>query len=232
MRYRDSSGIRRLESTDTEDWDEAQRSLRDRLQARDNRTLEVVRRGEQLTFKDWVDWFMENYSKPPIRSKKTHEANERATKHLQGTFESWRLVDVTADDIEQYLRGRLKKRARVKTKTGFREPGLLKATTVHQEFRVLRRALNVAVRKKFLLSNPCSGVKFPVIIRGLFRPHYVSWSEQQLIESHAPEYLRNVVRIITETGLRIYKELMPMRKDQVDLENAVFWIPDSKPRTV
>ncbi len=50
MRYRDASGSRRLESTGTEDWDEAQRRLRERLQARDNRTLEVVRRGEQLFF--------------------------------------------------------------------------------------------------------------------------------------------------------------------------------------
>jgi len=49
-----------------------------------------------------------------------------------------------------------------------------------------------------------------------------------VIEFNAPEHLRNVVRIITETGLRVYKELMSMRKDQVDLENAVVWIPDSK----
>jgi hypothetical protein len=40
--------------------------------------------------------------------------------------------------------------------------------------------------------------------------------------------LRNVVRIITETGLRVYKELMPMKKEQVDLGNGVAWIPDSK----
>jgi len=228
MRYRDASGVRRLESTNTQDWDEAQRRLRERLQARDNRTLEVVQRGEQLTFKEWTDFFMENYSKPPIRAAKTHEANERAMMHLQATFGSWRLVDVTADDIEQYLRSRLKRRARVKTKDGFRELGILKATTVHQEFRVLRRALNVAVRKKFLPANPCAGVEFPVSIRGLFRPHYVTWSEQQTIEFHAPEHLRNVVRIITETGLRVYKELMSMKQDQVDLDNAVVWIPDSK----
>jgi hypothetical protein len=154
MRYRDTSGTRRLESTNSEDWDEAQRRLRERLQARDNRTLEVVRRGEQLTFKDCTDSFMENYSKPPIRAAKTHEANERAMKHLQATFGSWRLVDVTADNIEQYLRSRLKSHARVKTKDRFRELGILKATTVHQEFRVLRRALNVAVRKKLLPANP------------------------------------------------------------------------------
>jgi hypothetical protein len=47
-----------------------------------------------------------------------------------------------------------------------------------------------------------------------------SWSEQQMIEFHAPEYLGNVVRIITETGLRVYKELATMKKDQVDLEDA------------
>ena len=65
----------------------------------------------------------------------------------------------------------------------------------------------MAVRKKLLPSNPCAGVEFPVSIRGLFRPHYMTWSEQQMIEFHAPDYLRNVVRIITETGLRVYKEL-------------------------
>ncbi len=66
------------------------------------------------------------------------------------------------------------------------------------------------------------------MVKGLFRPHYVSWSEQQRIEAPAPSYLRNVVRIITETGLWIYKELTPMKKDQVDRENKVLWIPDSK----
>jgi integrase len=44
----------------------------------------------------------------------------------------------------------------------------------------------------------------------------------------APAYLGNVIRIITETGLRIYRELTPMKKGQVDLKNAVVWIPDSK----
>ncbi len=228
IEYRNQSGQRRRESTQTEDWDEAQRKLRERLTARDDRTLEVVRRGEQMSFQDWAAFFLENYSKPPIRAAKTHEANMRAIGHLQQAFGKWRLADLTADEIEQYLRRRLKQHARVKTGSGFKELNLLKPTTVHQEFRVLRRTLSVAVRKKLLPANPCAGVEFPVSIRGLFRPHYVAWSEQQLIEFHAPDYFRNVIRIITETGLRVYKELAPMKKDQVDLENAFVWIPDSK----
>ncbi len=228
MQYRDKNGIRQRESTLTGDWDGAQRILRERLQARDNNTLPALRRGQDLGFGEWSDFYLENFSKPPFRAPKTHEVNQRALKHLKAMFETVKLADITADDIETYLRGRLRQRVLVKANNGFLQKDLLKATTVHQELRVLRRMLNVAVRKKLLFANPCAGVEFPARVDGLFRPHYMAWSEQQRIEFSAPDYLRNVIRIITESGLRIYKELTPMTKEQLDLENALVWIPDSK----
>jgi len=228
IRYRDRNGKRCRESTRTEDWDEANRKLRERLQARDGNLLEAIRKGEALGFEEWVGSFLENYSRPPIRALKTHEANVRCATHLKAAFSGRKLVDITADAIEDYLRSRLRQRVRIKLANGYREKGILKSSTVHQEFRVLRRMLNVAVRKRLLPANPCAGVEFPVAVKGLFRPHYVTWSEQRIIEAHAPEYLRNVVRIITETGLRVYKELMPMKKEHLDLTNAMVWIPDSK----
>jgi integrase len=103
--------------------------------------------------------------------------------------------------------------------------------TVHQELRVLRHIFSVAVKKKLCPANPCAGVEFPVILKCLFRPHYMTWSEQQKIERHGPVYLRNVIRIITETGLRVYKELASMRKDRVDLANKVVFVEDSKTPT-
>ena len=228
IRYRDRMGIAHRESSQTADWEKANKRLRERLLARDSNLLEVVRKGETLTYGQWSDSFLENYSKPPMRAEGTHRANERCIKHLKAAFGATRLVDVAADSIDIYLRERLRAPVVVKMKLGYKELRTVKSATVHQEFRVLRRMLNVAVRKKLLAVNPCSSVEFPVAVKGLFRPHYVSWSEQQKIESHAPQYLRNVIRIITETGLRIYKELIAMRKDQVDLHNAVVWIPDSK----
>jgi integrase len=225
--YRDRDGQRIRESAFTEDWQQAQRKLRERLQARDGKILEIVRKGEQLQFETWVDYFLENYSQPPIRAEQTHEANMRAGRHLKRAFGSRKVGDVSADDIEVYLRRRPQERVRIRTTRGFVYGEKLKPATVHQELRVLRRILNVAVRKKLLVSNPCAGVEFPVAVRSLFRPHYMSWSEQQKIESSAPDYLRNVIRIITETGLRIYKELIPMKKDQLDLDNRTVWIPDS-----
>ncbi len=228
IRYRDRNGVPRRESSLTADWQEANKRLRERLQSRDDNLLEIRRKGETLTYGQWADFFLETYSKPPMRAAKTHEANGRCIMHLKTALGMSKLGDITADSIESYLRDRLRQRVRVKVKIGYRQLGLIKSTTVHQEFRVLRRMLNVAVRKRLLLANPCSGVEFPVVVKGLFRPHYVTWSEQQRIESHASECLRNAVRIITETGLRVYKELTPMRKDQVDIQNAVVWIPDSK----
>src|SRR5262245_7508199 len=56
---------------------------------------------------------------------------------------------------------------------GFRGLGIFKATTVHEEFRLLRRALNVAVRKKFLSANPCAGIEF--------RYRFVDCSDRSLV---------------------------------------------------
>lgn len=38
---------------------------------------------------------------------------------------------------------------------------------------MLRRILNVAMKKKLCPANPCTAVEFPVILKGLFRPHYI-----------------------------------------------------------
>src|SRR5438128_11451248 len=59
--------------------------------------------------------------------------------------------------------------------------------TCHRRFQqwvrsgVLRSILEILAQ-----ANPCSGVEFPVGVKGLFRPHYISWSEQQWIEAAAP----------------------------------------------
>ena len=85
MWYRDRDGKRHQESIFSEDWQEAQKRLRERLQARDQNTLVVVRKAEKLSFNGWADFFLERYSQPPIRAVKTHEANSNALKQLRTT---------------------------------------------------------------------------------------------------------------------------------------------------
>jgi len=56
----------------------------------------------------------------------------------------------------------------------------------------------------------------------------VTASEQAQIEAAAPSYLRNIIVIMVEMGLRPYRELTPMRKSQIDLVNGLVHLPDSK----
>ena len=103
MRYWDRDGTRRLESTETSDWQEAQTRLRERLQARDENVLALVRRGQQLRFHEWADFFLEHYSQPPLRSRKTHAANQNAVKQLKPVFGPQMLSAIGAEDVEGVL---------------------------------------------------------------------------------------------------------------------------------
>jgi integrase len=124
---------------------------------------------------------------------------------------------------------RLGSKRRIHTKFGVVHRDVLKPATVHQEFRVLGRILNVAVKKKRLTINPCAMVEFPVsVTKSTRKPPYMTASEQERIEFCAPSYLRHAVVIIWEMGLRPYKELMTMRKSQIDLHNRLVHISESK----
>ncbi len=191
--------------------------------------LSSVLAGKNLTFGEWADWYLEMRSKPPFRSQKTHLMNVNAIKLLRPSFGSTHLSEITPEAIESYLKHRLKSGKRVRTGFGIKLRGKLKPMTVHQGFRVLRRMLNVAVKQKRLASNPCSAVEFSIPINHTIRkPHYMTSAEQQKIEFCAPSYLKNVIVIISEMGLRPYKELMPMKKSDVDIVNSIVHIPDSK----
>jgi hypothetical protein len=179
-----------LESTNTSDWDEAQRQLREHLAARDSNSLESLRNGRRITFNEWADFFLAHHSKPPIRAPKTHEANENTLKTLRPVFGGRKLLDIDATQIESHLRNRLMQKRRVRRKTGIFELGAVKATTVHQELRVLRRILSVAVKKKLLPTNPCAGVEFPVKVKGMFRPHYMTWAGTAPHRKARSAYLR------------------------------------------
>ena len=173
--------------------------------------------------------FWRTAQNPPFRSEQTHRHNLGALKFLRPRFSKHKLSDITVEEIESYLMTRLNTGKRVHTKLGLQLRGRLKPATVHQEFRILRRILNVALKKQRLAVNPCVSVEFPVPLAGTTRkPHYLSASEQVRLEACAPVYLRNIIVIMVEMGLRPYRELIPMRKGQVDLQNGIVHLPDSK----
>ncbi len=225
VRYRDQKGEMVRESTGTTDRQEAEHFLRDRLDARDEWRLPTALSSKRLTFNQWADWF----SQPPFRSEGNQQQNLNALKFLRPVFGEMALADITTEAIEDYLRDRLQTGRRVHTKFGLQLRGKIKPTTAHQEFRVLSHLLNVAVKQKRLAVNPCGAAEFPVSVsKSTRKPHYMTTTEQMKIEFVAPGYLRNIVVILSEMGLRYKKELLPMKKQQVDLDNEIVHIADSK----
>ena len=229
MSYRDHNGKFRQESTGERERGEAEKVMRKRLVARDEGLLPSAAPDGEISFNQWADWFLANRSNPPFRSEKTHRQHVGALKFLRPRFGKHKLANITPEEIEAYLMNRLNTGKRVYTRTGLQLRGRLRPATVHQEFRILRRILNVAVKKRRLAVNPCSGVEFPVPLAGTTRkPHYLSASEQVRLEACAAPYLRNIIVIMVEMGLRPYRELIPMQKEQVDLQNGIVHLPDSK----
>lgn len=66
-----------------------------------------------------------------MRAEKTHEANERAGRHLKEAFGGRSIREITADDIELYLRRRLQARVQIKTGAGV----VQKASSQRQSIR-------------------------------------------------------------------------------------------------
>ncbi len=229
MSYRDHNGKFRQESTGRKEKGEAEKVMRKRLVARDEGLPPSAAPDGGISFNQWADWFLANRSQPPFRSEKTHLQHLGALKFLRPRFGKNKLSEITVEEIESYLMTRLNTGKRVHTKLGLQLRGRLKPATVHQEFRILRRILNVAVKKQRLAVNPCFSVEFPVPLAGTTRkPHYLSASEQVRLEACAPVYLRNIIVMMVEMGLRPYRELIPMRKQQVDMQNGIVHLPGSK----
>ena len=182
IRYRDRNGVapKRVHAR-PRTGNEANKRLRERLQARDNNVLEVVRKGEALSFGQWADFFLENYSKPPIRAEKTHEANNALRKTSQicvwheqldgyhcGSRSNSIFGSVFASASESKLHSASEKEECYQAHHG--TPGVSESSGVCSMWQFGRSSWR---RTRVRASN------FRLRVKGLFRPHYVTWSEQK-----------------------------------------------------
>src|SRR5215475_11312351 len=126
VRYKDRKGEMIRESAATTDREQAERFLRDRLDARDEGRLPVLLESKQLTFNEWADWFLEKRSKPPFRSEGNHQVNVNALKSLRPAFGDTALSDISPETIENFLAEWLQSKRRIRTKFGIQLRGIIK----------------------------------------------------------------------------------------------------------
>ena len=188
-KYRDRSGSTICESTDTEDWQEAQKRLRERLQARDERSLRCSERratGIRRVGRSFSGELLE--AADPSSEDPRRPTSGPCSTQLRLSDRS-KLAEITSDAIELYFGADCNKCAGQIDTGRIRERAT--CSSPRQFIRSAGSAADVECRRpeETTPANPCSGVEFPVRVKGMFRPHYMTWSEQQRSNSRAPQYL-------------------------------------------
>jgi serine/threonine protein kinase len=84
--------------------------------------------------------------------------------------------------------------------------------TINHDLRVLRRMMRLAERKQLIARNPFVQVEF--LKQSAPRPpHIVTFEEEERILTVAAPYMRVLVVLILETGMRSHREALALRWD-------------------
>ncbi len=158
---------------------------------------------------EWAEQFLETIQHPNTRRRYRSSIG-----NLKAFFGEARLTQVSADRIEQF------KQARLKAGAG--------PATINRDLAVLRRMLKLAARQRLIAQSPFHEVEFLEERNQRRQPHILTFEEQEQLLAVAPSYIRMLVILITETGLRVGREALPLKWEDVDLLNDAIHVRHSK----
>jgi integrase len=161
-------------------------------------------------FEIWANEFLDKVGHPNTRRRYKSSVGK-----LKDRFNGVRLSDVSPQRIEEYKAARLAEGV---------EPA-----TINHDLRVLRRMMRLAERNQLIARNPFSQVDF-LRQQPPRAPHIVTFEEEERILTVAVPYIRVLVVLILETGMRSHKEALSLRWDAVDFTNDCIRVQESKTR--
>jgi integrase len=161
---------------------------------------------------EWSDKFLAS-----VRTPSTATRYRASMKRLLHFFDrKTPLSSISVRSIEEYKVERL------------REVG---PATLNRDLSVLRILLRLATRQRFIPRNPFDSVDM-VDERSVRRePTILSFSEEAKILEQASPYLRTVITLLCETGLRPRKECLQLLEwSDIDFETVSLTVRQSKSR--
>jgi integrase len=196
IRYYDVHGRRRLETTKSTKQEEAEKTLRKRLSAKDAGVLPEAAIGK-VTVREATDDVIADYKTNGRKS--LGDVQRKVTLHLIPFFgERRRMTSVTTADIRKFI--------------AERQDAGASAAEINRELAVLRRAFNLAVQANRLVSRPY----FPMLKERNTRRGFLEAVQIDAICAALPDALRPVVRFAFATGWRTASEVLPLEWRNVD----------------
>jgi integrase len=88
--------------------------------------------------------------------------------------------------------------------------------------------LRLAVRQRLIAYSPFDEVEFLEERKQRRQPHILTFEEQHRLLAASPSHLKMLIVLITETGLRVGKEALPLKWEDVDFLHDVIHVRQSK----
>jgi len=160
------------------------------------------------TFKDFSNKYIQYITE--TNKKRSWKRDITSIEHFGNLFNDKKLFDITPGDIDDYKKIRLQK---------------VKPGTVNRELNCIRYMFNLAKRwKNFFGDNPVS-------ISGLISVDYkveriLSYEEEERLFKNCNEYLRDIIIIALNTGMR-RGEILNLRWEWLDFKNSVVTLPQT-----
>ena len=183
----------------------------------ENKFLVIRKDPDPITFhefaKDYLEWERVNYkpsSRPQDLSKMSRPQDLSKMRMLDKTFGEKNIHEITAWEIERWKVKRKKE---------------VSAGTVNRELALLKSMLSKAVEWKRLKESPAKGVK---LFKGATnRLRYLLPGEVQTLIVNCPEYLKDIVTVAVNTGMR-RGEMLGLTWPRVDLGGGKITLTDTK----
>jgi len=166
-----------------------------------------VKRNENISFSEFSNYFLENYSKV---NKRSWKRDQLSIKHLKKFFGNKKLYEITPQDIENYKKKRL-------------EDGV-KHSTINRELACLKTMFNKAVEWEKLNTQPPKIKLYKVNNQ---RIRYLTSDEEKKLLELFSEPLKSIILIALNTGMR-RGEIINLKWVDVYIKEGKIIIQESK----
>ncbi|MFH0796626.1 MAG: site-specific integrase [Candidatus Omnitrophota bacterium] len=168
-----------------------------------------IRRNEKIKFREMTSLYLKSYCQVNNRVS-TVERKDGIVNHLNGIFGAEYIYEISALDVEEYKRKRI-------------EEGKALAT-VNKEISVLRNILNKAVEWGKLRTAP---PKIKLLKENNQRIRYLGKGEEILLLDACPEFLKPIIEIALNTGMR-RSEILGLKWQDIDFDQKNITLLDTK----
>ena len=165
---------------------------------------------KNVTINEMVDRYMKEFS--PMLSATSHDRNGQVASHIKSVFGGCLIKDITPSALSKYKADRLQK---------------VKPSTVRKELAFLRRVFNIAIEEwELCRDNPVKKVMKSLKVDD-GRVRYVTAEEASKLRFTLPDWLKPIVIVASQTGLRL-SNMVELTVSQLDFRLNMIIVPKTK----